>query len=167
MKEIADEINRMHSKYKNELTMFKTYLNKLMQSEPMKNGHLVRQHQKYIINLINSSPNDVNQETYKNAVKEVIDNDSGWNVIKEVFPSLNYDMIDELYYHFDNNNEDDFKEYIRKLLIYPGNYTPLFEFENYMDNYRTYFTKQYNAISDVRNAEIEKLITIISSTLSE
>jgi hypothetical protein len=56
---------------------------------------------------------------------------------------------------------------MRKLLIYPGNYNPLFEFENYMHNYQTYFTKDYNTISEVANIVIEKFIAIISSALVE
>jgi hypothetical protein len=43
---------------------------------------------------------------------------------KKDFPTINLDMINEFWYYF-NKDEDDLKEYIRNILIYPGNYTTL------------------------------------------
>jgi hypothetical protein len=84
---------------------------------------------------------------------------------KKNFPSLNLDMINEFWYYF-NKDEDDLKEYIRNILIYPQNYTVLVEFRDYMRNYQLSFNEEYNAIDKNTNKKITELIEVTTKALN-
>jgi hypothetical protein len=81
------------------------------------------------------------------------------------FPTLNLDMINEFWYYF-NKDEEDLKEYIRNILIYPQNYNKLVEFRDYMRNYQLSFTKDYNEIDKNTNKRITELVKVIRNALN-
>jgi hypothetical protein len=58
-------------------------------------------------------------------------------------------MINEIWYYF-NKDEKDLKEYIRKILCYPHNYTTLVEFRDYMKNYKVFFSEDYRHRKDLQ-----------------
>jgi hypothetical protein len=169
----GEKIDEMYDKYEDEPVVFKKYLNKLLRNDPINNVYLLTQHLNYLLKQVDdyesSSYDDEHDlkyiKQYRDLVDEVLAEDIKCNQKKYNFPFLNLDMINEFWYYF-NKDEDNLKEYIRNILIYPGNYTVLVEFKDYMRNYQHFFDKDYNAIDKNTNKKITDLIEVTTKALS-
>jgi hypothetical protein len=170
----AEKIDEMYDKYEDEPLTFKKYLNKILRNDPINNVIFLSQHLKYLTKQVkeydNTSYDDEHHlqyiEQYRDLVQEVLEDDLQWNEKKKDFSTINLDMINEFWYYF-NKDEDDLKEFIRNILIYPGNYTTLLEFIDYMRTYQLTFNKGYNAIDKVTNKRITELIQVTSKVLKD
>jgi hypothetical protein len=173
-KQKAEKIDEMYEQYEYEPLIFKKYLNKLLRNDPINNLIFLNQHLKYLSKQIkeydSSSYDDEHHlqylTQYADLLVVIISNELDWNGKKEDFKTLNLDMINEFWYYF-NKDEDDLKEYIRNILIYPGNYTTLLEFIDYMRSYQVTFNKDYNAIDKNTNKRITELIQVTAKALSD
>jgi hypothetical protein len=152
------KIDKVYEEYKEKPVTFQKFLNLLIRDDPIDNVILLSQHlQKLDEKLI---------QQYYNVVNKVVLEDNDWNTIKFNFKTLNLEMINEFWYYF-NQNEKEFTDYIRRLLVYPGNYSTLVEYKNYMRNYQVFFTKEYNKIDKETDKKITELVEVITKLLND
>jgi hypothetical protein len=168
-KNIGIKIDKLYEKNKIKPKFFKKVLNVVIRNDLIKNVYLLTQHLQYLIDKLNQIHDDEEDKEdvarQKDLVNDILLKDSYWNTIKQTFPSLNLEMINEVWYYF-NKNENDLKSYIRKILCYPGNYDILVEYRDYMRNYQIFFTKDYNTIDKVTSNKITNLVELITKLLN-
>jgi hypothetical protein len=114
---IGMKTDNLYKKNKRNPTFFKKVLNVLIRDNPIKNVYLLTQHLANLLERLNDidSFNDDDEEEdvtrQKELVNDVLLEDSLWNSVKQNFPTLNLEMINEFWYYF-TKNENELKSYI-------------------------------------------------------